>query len=144
MKRLVVLLLLLIFPLTASAATSNVNVKTLDVSASGKTIKYNGEMENDSVAVMCKLYNSDNKEIDYLSSAVNNHKFEDTFTVSDTGKYTIYCANYEGGEILSKEVEVKEEQTPETLDNIVTYVLIGGISLSILALIAIFYKKQVR
>ena len=142
MKKLGILLLLFVFPMVVNAAS--INVKSLDASASGKAIKYSGEMESGSVAVMCKLYNGEDTEVDYLSSSVVSSKFEGTFTVSDAGKYKVSCANYEGGEIKSVDVEVKEEATPATLDNIITYLILGIISLSLIVGIGMYFKKQAR
>ena len=149
MKKLGLLLMLFILPLSVSAAS--VNVKSLDATTEGKTIKYNGEMEDGSVAVMCKLFNGD-EEIDYLSSAVDSNKFEGSFTVNNGGTYKVACANYEGGEFKTTEVEVKEEtpeeekkeSTPNTYDNILSIVAIAGISLAALVGIALYIRKEVK
>ena len=149
MKNLGLLLMLFILPLSVSAAS--VNVKSLNVTSEGKTIKYSGEMESGSVAVMCKLYSGD-EEVDYLSSAVASNKFVGSFTVSSDGTYKVACANYEGGEFKTSEVEVKEEttaeekkeSTPNTYDNILSIVAIAGISLAVLVGIALYIKKEVK
>ena len=149
MKKLGLLLMLFILPLSVSAAS--VNVKSLDATTEGKTIKYNGEMEDGSVAVMCKLYNGED-EIDYLSSAVDSNKFEGSFTVTSDGTYKVACANYEGGEFKTTEVEVKEEtpeeekkeSTPNTYDNILSIVAIAGISLATLVGITLYIRKEVK
>lgn len=149
MKKLGLLLMLFILPLSVSAAS--VNVKSLDATTEGKTIKYNGEMEDGSVAVMCKLYNGE-EEIDYLSSAVDSNKFEGSFTVTSDGTYKVACANYEGGEFKSTDVVVKEEtteeekkeSTPNTYDNILSIVAIAGISLATLVGITLYIRKEVK
>ena len=157
MKKIGLLLMLFILPLSVSAAS--VNVKSLDATTEGKTIKYNGEMEDGSVAVMCKLYNGE-EEIDYLSSAVDSNKFEGSFTVTSDGTYKVACANYEGGEFKSTDVVVKEEtstekeeevveeekkeSTPNTYDNILSIVAIAGVSLVSLIGVSLYIKKQVR
>ena len=149
MKKLGLLLMLFILPLSVSAAS--VNVKSLDATIEGKTIKYSGEMEDGSVAVMCKLY-SGGEEIDYLSSAVDSNKFKGEFVVSSNGTYKVACANYEGGDFKIEEVEVKEETTeeekqeitPNTLDNILNIVAIAGVSLAILVGITLYIRKEVK
>jgi len=149
MKKLGLLLMLFILPLSVSAAS--VNVKSLDATTEGKTIKYNGEMEDGSVAVMCKLYNGE-EEIDYLSSAVDSNRFEGSFTVTSDGTYKVVCANYEGGEFKSTDVVVKEEtteeekkeSTPNTYDNILSIVAIAGISLATLVGITLYIRKEVK
>ena len=100
MKKLYLFLisLLLIIPFSVYAATTP-RVLTLTAKSSGTTINYEGTIEEGSHAVMCKLYNSDNQEIDLLSSAVDNKAFEGSFENVEKGKYTVACANYEGGEI---------------------------------------------
>lgn len=150
MKKIIVLLLLIIFPISVNAAS--VSVKSLSASLDNSTIKYNGEMENGSYAVMCKLLDSDDNELDYLSSAVSNHKFEGEFTIDSEGTYNIACANYEGGDFKIEEVEVKEEtteeemkeSTPNTYDNILSIVAIAGISLAILVGITLYIRKEVK
>ena len=94
MKKVLLVLLLLILPVTVFAAEAP-KVTKLELKNDKQVITYTGEMEDDSVAVMCKLYNSKDEEIDYLSSEVNEHKFEGTFTVTKNDTYKVSCANYE-------------------------------------------------
>lgn len=141
MKKLGLLILLLVLPFAVNAATS-INVKTLDASVSGTTINYNGEMEDGSVAVMCKLYDGDN-EIDYLSSQVNSNKFEGSFSVDNAGTYKLRCANYEGGEIKEVEVTTTENKTnPTTKDPIYTYIAIGAVALIVIGVVVVFLTKK--
>ena len=116
----------LIFAVNASALPA---VKTLDATADGAEISYSGTIEDGSYAVMCKLYNGEG-EVDMLSTEVDGGKFSGSFTAPTAGEYKVYCANYEGGDILSADVvaekgadvapeEVAEEsvETPKTLDS---------------------------
>ena len=141
MKKLGLLILLLVLPFAVNAATS-INVKSLDASVSGTTINYNGEMEDGSVAVMCKLYDGDN-EIDYLSSQVNSNKFEGSFSVDKAGTYKLRCANYEGGEIKEVEVTTTENKTnPTTGDAIYTYIAIGAGALIVIGIIVVILTRK--
>ncbi|MBR6073276.1 MAG: LPXTG cell wall anchor domain-containing protein [Bacilli bacterium] len=141
MKKLGLLILLLVLPFAVNAATS-INVKSLDASVSGTTINYNGEMEDGSVAVMCKLYDGDN-EIDYLSSQVNSNKFEGSFSVDKAGTYKLRCANYEGGEIKEVEVTTTENKTnPTTGDTIYTYIAIGAGALIVIGIIVVILTRK--
>ncbi len=106
--------ILLLVPISVFAA--EYKVETLEAKANGSTINYNGTMEDGSTAVMCKLKNSKDEEVDLLSSAVDSNKFEGSFEGVAKGDYKVVCANYEGGEI--KEVEVTVET--ETIDSVVT------------------------
>ena len=147
MKKLYLFLisLLLIIPFSVYAATTR-RVLTLTAKSSGTTIYYEGTIEEGSHAVMCKLYNSDNQEIDLLSSAVDNKVFEGSFENVEKGKYTVACANYEGGEIKNIDVTISEETTknttsnPKTFDNIFMWISLLGIS--ILGLLIVIFKLK--
>ena len=142
MKKLVVLLLLIIFPMTVNAALADLDVKELNASVESKTIKYSGKTGADSLAVMCKLYLGEDI-VDYLSSEVNESKFEGTFTVNKAGKYTVYCANYSGGDIKSTEVEVVEETSsnPATSDKILGYVAVLLLCAIVVTGVILYFKK---
>ena len=142
MKKLVLLIALLFIPVCVSAA--EYKVESLDATASTGTINYNGTMEDGSHAVMCKLYNSKGEELDLLSSAVNEKKFEGSFEVSAKGTYKVACANYEGGAIVEKTVEVTAVKNPKTSDNIVLYVTLGVIALLGASYLAFRLKKQLK
>ena len=111
MKKIFLIIALFIIP-TCVFAADLPKVTKLDAILSNKEIKYNGEVEEGSYAVMCKLL-SDEEEIDLLSSPVSDNKFDGSFTVSDNGDYEIACANYEGGEI--KKVSVTTDDKPPIL-----------------------------
>ena len=97
MKKLMfVLTILFLIPMTALAA-STPRIITLEADATEGNIKYNGTVEPNSYAVMCKLYNEKDEELDLLSSPVSEEKFDGNFTVTESGNYKIACANYEGG-----------------------------------------------
>ena len=110
MKKLL-LFVLVAFPLMFVSAETKPNILTLENSAVDSTIKYNGTIEEGSHAVMCKLYDAKDTEIDMLSSAVAEQKFEGSFTVTDNGKYKVACANYEGGDFKTFEVTVDSAKT---------------------------------
>ncbi len=148
MKKLGLMLLLLILPFGVSAAS--INVKALDTTVDGQTINYKGEMEDGSVAVMCKLYEGD-VEIDYFSSAVTANKFEGSFKVAKSGTYKVNCANYEGGEFKSSEAEVvvdtaTEEvpaaKSPKTYDAILIAIAVLAISVVGIAVSARYFVKR--
>ena len=151
------ILSLLVIPFGVLAA--NPKVLTLTGEANENTISYNGTTEEGSTAVMCKLYNSESEEVEKFSSAVDNKKFEGSFENVEAGEYTVYCANYEGGEIKNvkvtveeqkeevkeetkeETVEKKEEKNPKTNDNIKTYIITLGLSMITLTGITIYQKK---
>ena len=114
MKKLTLLLVLLVFPVIVNAA-STPTVTKLEATVNENTINYTGEIESGSYAVMCKLNNSSDEEVDLFSSAVDSNKFEGQFTNVPAGKYTVVCANYEGGDV--KKVEATVEKNPKTHDS---------------------------
>ena len=139
---------LFLIPLSVAAA-DNPSVKTLEASAKGSTISYNGTMEEGSHAVMCKLFDKDSNELDLLSSAVDSSKFEGSFEVSAEGEYTVYCANYEGGETknVTDKVEKVDKSTvknAKTCDNIMKFVVLSIVSLIGLGFVVIRLKKQMN
>ena len=129
---LFVLSILLVLPFSVNAATLPA-VKTLEATVSGSTVSYNGTMEDGSYAVMCKLFDKDDKEVDKLSSQVDSNKFEGSFTKVANGTYNVVCANYEGGDVKKEEVTVTDStetpSSPNTYDaGITTSLIIVGIS----------------
>lgn len=143
---LFVLTILFILPLGVKAETKP---KVLKVTSTVEktTIKYEGTTEDDVYAVMCKLYNSKNEEIDLLSSAVDTNKFNGKFEVKEKGEYKVACANYDGGEIKEATATVKESSkdktNPDTYDSgILTYVIIAVVGIVGVVLLLLFYKKR--
>ena len=142
-KIMVILIILLVMPVCVLAATTP-QVLTLTADSSKKDIYYKGTIEENSYAVMCKLYNDKDEEIDMLSSAVDEGKFEGNFTVEENGNYKVACANYEGGEIKTVDVKVdgvEKESNPKTGDAIGLYVLI--FSISFLCLLTFIYRRKI-
>ena len=149
MRKLLLIILLLTPSLVLAA---NPKVTSLSAKINNNVITFNGEVENGSYAVMCKLI-VDDKEVDMLSTSVDKNKFNGKFNVNSSAIKKIACANYEGGEITtttveetkgettSNDVENVKESVPNTLDNIGLYINIGFISLLSILGISLYYKK---
>lgn len=136
------LLLLLIFPITALAAEKP-KVESLTAKASKNEISYEGKMEDGSIAVMCKLFNSKGEEIDLLSSSVDEKAFTGKFSNVKKGSYKVSCANYEGGEIKTVSVKITGTNNPVTYDaGIKNNVIVLVASAIGIAGAAIYLKKQ--
>lgn len=135
MKKLVTLLLavVLLTPVVKAA-----DLKTLETKNDNGILKYSGTTEDGVLAVSCSLFNSKNEEIDISSNQVDNNKFEGSFTVTKGDTYTIKCADYEGGKIVSAQEEVKN---PSTGDKIMKSVLILGVCALGIAGVAVYSKK---
>ena len=156
----VLLIILLLFPFIYVEAASTPRVLTLDATTSDTTITYNGTIEDGSYAVMCKLLNNNNEEIDLLSSSVTNNSFEGSFVVSEKANYKVACANYEGGDIKEVEVsfdddtvtdinknntnakKVNNASNVKTSDNIIIFIMIGIISMCAIISLIIIKKKR--
>ena len=125
---IIAIITMFVLPFTVFAATSS--VKTLDAVSTDTGIRFNGTTDSGILAVSCSLYDKDDNDLDFVSVQVEDNKFDGKFTVAN-GKYTIKCANYEGGAILEKKIQVNASTTaPATGDNIILYVLLFGISLT--------------
>lgn len=160
MRRINLLVLIFIFmiPFIYVEAATGARVLTLDADDSGLTITYNGTVEDGSHAVMCKLLNSNSEEIDLLSSAVLNNKFEGLFTVDSKATYKIACANYEGGEFKEvvvsfdddmatsdatvKKVNKTDAKNVKTGDNIGKFMVLAVVSLVLIVTLFIIKKKR--
>ena len=101
MKKYLFTLLALFIILPVTVFAEEPRVLTLDTGVSGNEVTFSGTTENDSHAVMCKLYDANDHEKDMLSVAVDNGTFSGSFRITATGNYKVACANYEGGAIKS-------------------------------------------
>jgi len=146
MKKYVLLLIIAIFPFAFASAATAPQVVSLETTVEGNVIKYNGEMEDGSFAVVCKLVDKDDKEVQDFSSAVDNHKFSGSFTVETAGDYTVRCANYEGGIVKGATVTIdsiaEAQSNPPTGDSIYTYGIIAGIALIGIGIVVVILTKK--
>jgi len=144
---LIIFTILLIIPFSVFAAETPI-VLTVTADVSGSTINYTGTTEDDVHAVMCKLFNSSDEEIDMLSSSVDNNSFSGSFTNVSDGTYNVLCARYEGGEVKSVEVVVgattnNTSTSPKTYDaGIRIYLLMLIISIIGVAISLLHLKKR--
>ena len=132
MKKLLLVLILLVAPVTVFAA--NPKVLTVNADAGKSKINISGTTEEGVYAVTCYLNDETGKEIAMDSVSVENKIFTDSFTAVK-GKYVVKCANYAGeSEFVSANVEVTEElpskaNQPSTGDNIVLFIILGVVAL---------------
>ena len=85
------------------------------------------------------MINSKEEEIDISSNQVDDNKFDGTFTVTKGDKYTVKCANYEGGKITTATEKV---ENPATGDKVLKYGIILGICVLGLARLTINKKAK--
>lgn len=141
MKKVLLALLLIVLPVTVFAA-ENPSVTKLELTNDKQVITFKGEMEDGSLAVMCKLYNSKDEEVDLYSTDVTANKFEGTFTVDKNDTYKVSCANYEGGEIKSETVKVTAAN-PKTGDEVYIYCIVFAVCIGALG-IACMYPRFLK
>ena len=138
----IVAVLLLVFPLTVNAALAG-EVETITVKENGSEVEFNGTTnENPIYAVMCKLFDSSDKEVDKVSVEVADKKYEGKFTRVANGSYKVSCANYGGGDFKSATVKVTKSNinNPKTGDAILTSV--GILAVSTAGLTFLFKKSK--
>ena len=133
-----IILLISLFLIVPTVKAAELNVKTVTTEALEGKIKYTGTTDEGVLAVSCSLFKGE-EELDIASNQVNNNTFEGSFNVQ-SGTYTVKCANYEGGTIVSSQ-EAKA-QNPKTGDSIIKSVAILGISVAGLVGAAIVLKKN--
>ena len=139
---LLILTVLFILPISVFAA-STPRVLTLTAKANGNAIEYDGTIEPGAYAVMCKLYNSSDEEVDLLSTQVSEEKFSGKFENVAAGKYNVACARYEGGEIKKAEVTIESTVNPKTYDSgILGSVILVIVSLAGIIGAVIYLKKE--
>lgn len=138
MKKLITLLLAVAL-LTPVVKAAELNVKELTTKTENNSIKYSGTTDEGVLAVSCSLYNSENEEIDISSNAVNNNTFEGIFTVTKEDTYTVKCANYEGGKIVTATEKI---ENPATGDKVLKYGIILGACVLGLAGLTVYTKKN--
>lgn len=127
MKKRIITVLLAVTLLIPVVKAAELNVKTLEVKNDNGTLKYSGTTDEGVLAVSCSLFNSKDEEIDISSNQVDDNKFDGTFTVTKGDKYTVKCANYEGGKIVTATEEIKN---PATGDNLTNYIFLLTISIA--------------
>lgn len=137
---LTILLTILITPKVLAANVLNVDASE---SESG-VITVKGSAEASVMAVAINIYEEDGTTfITQRSVQVND---DNTFEFSETfeaKKYVIKVADYDGGNVITKTVSLNNENTPDTSDNIINYIIIA--SLSIISLTGIvIYKKRLN
>lgn len=158
MKKYLLLILLLI-PINVFAASAY-KVTSLSATVAGNTISFKGTTEDSVYAVMCKLLDKNDKEINLKSFSVDANAFKGSFEVEEKGTYKITCARFEGGEFTTTEAEVKEDEkeetkeetntkvdesklkNPKTGDNLKTSIAISTISTISLVTSIIYIKKK--
>lgn len=150
MKKLLILLVLLLFVVIAPNVLAANESKVLTMEASETTagvISVTGTTKEEVIAVSVSVYDESGNFIKVAHGQVND---DNTYSVTiemEAKKYILRTADYNGGAYLEVTVEPNDEtvtsKNPETGDLIHIYVIVG-----IVALIGIFgtvfYLKKIK
>lgn len=130
----IIVLLIALFPLTFVKADS---IEQIIVYQDFKDIILKGETSDDVYAVDIEVYNEDETEfIKKLTVYVSDDNTFKTKIDVENGRYTLRVADYDGGDYETLSFNKEDPYagtTPDTSDNIYSYIIVGTLSLISLA-----------
>ncbi len=91
------------------------------------------------------LFGLDNLPLYLTTATAEDDSFSITFPEIvglTAGDYNIKVSDYDGTNVSTKVVRVTDEKNPQTSDNIVSYIIIGSISLLSIILLIIAINKS--
>ncbi len=99
-------------------AYSQSGITSLDVKSGNLQITVSGTTEDDLTAVSISVYKSDGSTLVKMktSSVSDENKFSETIPL-DAGKYTVKVANYDGGQIITKENVIVKKITDTNIED---------------------------
>lgn len=133
------LISIMVFPFNANAES----ISTLDVVNNNNKLTVSGTTENGVLAIAVLVYSGE--DLIHMETCSNNNnsyscKLSKTFGI---GNYTVKVADYDGGDYISKNVSINTAvNNPQTMDNIINYVVFGGVSLISIMAITFYLKKK--
>ena len=146
-KYLLIIVTILSVVLIGKVSAANIQdeepkVLTLDASMDGTKITAKGTTSETMLAVTVLVYDETGKTfIKMASGQVDDAKYEVSIDGFEDGKkYIVRVSNYDGGDFLEQLVP-DEEKTPDTSDNVYSYIIIGTISVISLLGITIYRKR---
>ena len=142
-KILIVLFIGLISMMLFSFNVNAKNISTIDVKNSSNKLTVSGTTENGVLAVAVMVYSGENlSHMETCSCNNNNYSCELSKTFSK-GNYTVKVADYDGGDYISKKISINiTEKNPQTGDNIISSIIIGGLSIVAITGCVFFLKKK--
>ena len=120
-------------------------IKSLDLKEEKSgVVTVSGTTEEDMLAVAIIVYDKDSKLVTMQTTSVLDNKYSDTVKLS-TGKYTVKVADYDGGEYKESVIDVTNNvgvKSPNTLDDIYVYIIIGIIAIAGIVYYIVTSKKN--
>lgn len=138
---LIGLFAMLLIPTNTFAGT----ISTIDVAESNGNITASGTTGTGVDAIALVIYNGDNL-VSMETCSVDNNDYSCTFSKTfSNGTYIVKVADYNGGDYVSKKIIINngtKASNPNTGDGILTYVIIGIVSLIGILLTTVLLKKK--
>lgn len=151
---LIIMLSLFIIPLVNVNAAS-LDVKTINATINNNKISVDGTVDNGVLAVVILVYEEDGTTLVTMktTSVDSNDKYSDTIEVTSGKKYVVKAANYDGGTYVTTKVDgsinknnnsnnSSNEKNPQTYDGIMTWIVIGLVSISGIVGTIVYRKKK--
>lgn len=136
-------LLLMVSMVNVNAAS--LNVKTLEVSIKNNILDVSGTTDNGVLAVTVMVYDENETNLITMETTAvdSSNKYSKKINLTD-GKYIVKTANYDGGDYLKKSVEPQSNsvKNPQTYDGIMTWIVIGLVSVSGIVGTIVYRKKK--
>ena len=142
MKKILYILITIITVFSFSNVFAlNKEITTLNASEENGSINVSGKAENGCLAVAIMVYKEDGETLVTMqtTSVGDDNKFSDSIKV-DNGTYIVKVADYDGGTFVTKTVSIKTN--PNTGDNMITYLIIGAISIVLIGFGVIYIKRK--
>lgn len=119
-------------------------ISTLEVLNNNNKLTVFGTTENGVLAVAILVYSGENlTHIETCSSNNNEYSCELNKTF-DEGNYIVKVADYDGGDYISKNISISTtENNPKTSDNIMSSIVIGGLSILTIGVCMLLRKKKI-
>lgn len=145
MKKIISILLIGLISIMFNPFSVNAkSVPTLDVENNNNKFTVSGTIEPGVLAVAVLVYSGEDLMHMETCSTDNNNNYScelsKTFGIGD---YIVKVADYDGGDYISKNISVTvNEDNPQTGDNIIISIIIGGLSILGITGCIIYFKKR--
>lgn len=131
---------IILIPFNVSAKS----ISTLDVTDSNNKLTVSGTTENGVLAVAVMVYSGE--DLSHMETcSCNNNKYSCELSKTfAAGNYIVKVADYDGGDYITKNVVISTTvNNPKTGDNIMKYIIVGGLCALGIVGCTLFLKKRI-